>query len=122
HGFKAHAPLHPMSFATIEHNGREIALLLIVPNVRDDGALNVAYSFTTDVDAGRTDRESRWPVHEAPRLVQRCTYTLRATEAAQLRYGLADLGTKLVGVPLWADRLSGAGWASAIHAPQYLVN
>src|SRR5690606_5444831 len=44
------------------------------------------------------------------------------TEAAQLRDGLADLGTKLVGVPLWADRLSGAGWASAIHAPQYLVN
>ncbi|HEY0966923.1 MAG TPA: phage BR0599 family protein [Opitutaceae bacterium] len=111
-----------MSFSIVTHNDRDVALLLLVPNVRDDGSLRISYSFATDLSSGGSGRENREPRNPTPLLTQTCSYLLTtAAEAGALRAGLAALGDALVAVPLWCDKLTGAQWSDRIHTPAYLV-
>lgn len=104
-----------MSFAIVNHNGTDLAVLLLEPNVRDNGSIRVDYAFATQIDEGGSGRESREPDHPDLRLRQTCFYTLTKAEAATLRARLAALGDTPIAVPLWSDKLTGANWDDRIH-------
>ena len=110
-----------MSFPTVEHLGREIALLLIVPNLARDDSHRIRLRYPVRIEEGESGRENREPGRESLSLEQTCAYTLRKNDAAALKAGLATLGNKLVGVPLWCDLLAGADWADKNFVPGYLV-
>ena len=110
-----------MSFNTVNHLGTDIALLLFLPNVSEPGSHTIIYAHETEIEEGNSGRENREPQRDWLRLEQSCYYTLQAVEAGALRSGLAALGDKLVGVPVWCDRLTGGQWADRIHTPGYLV-
>lgn len=105
-----------MSFSIFDFNGTDLAVLAIEPNVRDEGAVGLAYRFATRIQTGNSGRENREADQPDLRVRQTLNYTLRtAAESAALRARLAALGDGLVAVPLWVDRLSGADWDDRIH-------
>jgi hypothetical protein len=110
-----------MSFTTVTHLGREIFLLLTRPDVTDDGSHKISFSFSTNVDEGTSSRESRSPDYDWFRLEQSCVYTLRQADSASLLQGLASLGSKLVGMPLWCDLLTGATWSQRALSSGYIL-
>ncbi len=110
------------TFPTIFHNGREITLLLLAPDLGDSDSLALNYTLATDISAGSTDRESRTPLQDWLRVEQTCSYFLTAKPATELRAALATLDDKLVAVPLWCDIATRATWADRIHETVYAVN
>jgi hypothetical protein len=111
-----------VSFPIVNHLGRDLALLVLTPNVRDDDALSIEYAFATTVAAGGSSRETREPGAPDMRLRQSLRYSFAtAAEAAMFRAGLAALGDKLLLVPIWTDVLPGAQWADRIHTGSYLL-
>jgi hypothetical protein len=111
-----------MSFPIVNHLGRDLALLVLAPNVRDDNSFEIEYACTTTVAEGGSRRETREPNAPDMRLRQSCSYLFAtAAEAAAFRAGLASLGDTLLLVPIWTDVLTGAQWADRIHTGSYLL-
>ncbi len=113
-----------MSFLVSSHGGRPLGIFYARPNVRDDGSLRIAYTFSTRVATGGSGRETREPEHPDVRLQQRCSFLLSQLDAAALRTGLASLGAEadpLFAMPIWCDALKGSQWADRIHNPSWLV-
>ncbi|MBX3736749.1 MAG: phage BR0599 family protein [Candidatus Didemnitutus sp.] len=111
-----------MSFPIVNHLGRDLALFLNVPNVREDGSFAITYAFSTTLVSGGSGRENREPHAPDMRLRQSCAYLFATgAEAAAIRAALADLGDTLILVPIWTDVLTGAQWADRIHTGNYLL-
>lgn len=112
-----------MKFPFINHLGSELLLLLGRPDASGDaGEMSILYTFSGDVFAGETGRETRMPRVAGVRLEQSCGYLLRPADADALRTALANLGDKRVAVPLWCDISTPAGWPARLHATAWAVN
>lgn len=104
----------------------QFRLLLIQPDFQPEEGrpIEVAHRFDTLVGESRTSIEERRPGRRGMLLTQTCTLFLRdAAMADDWRKGLAALGPRPVGVPLWIDAMPPAQWkAQRIYDAQYVVN
>lgn len=102
----------------------QFRLLLIRPDFSPAAGrpLEVVHRFETLIGEGRTSIEERRPGRRALLHTQTCTLALRtAALADDWRKGLAALGERPVGLPLWIDALPSARWAERIYDGQKLV-
>lgn len=102
----------------------QLRLLLIQPDFQPEigNGIEIAHSFDTLIGESRTSIEERRPGRRAMLLTQSCTLFLRtATMADDWRKGLAALGPRPVGIPLWIDALPPARWDERIYDAQKIV-
>ncbi|MBI5692589.1 MAG: phage BR0599 family protein [Verrucomicrobia bacterium] len=102
----------------------QFRLLLIQPDFQPDEGrpIEISHRFDTRIGESRTSIEERRPGRRALLLTQTCTLFLRtAAMADDWRKGLAALGSRLVGVPLWIDALPPAQWAERVYDARKIV-
>ncbi len=102
----------------------QFRLLLIKPDFQPDQGrgIEIAHQLDTTIGEGRTSIEERRPGRRAMLLTQSCTLMLpSATVADDWRKGLAALGPRPVGIPLWVDALPPARWGERIYDAKKIV-
>ena len=101
----------------------QFRLLLIRPDFQPDQGRPIEnlHRIDTIIGEGRTTIEERRPGRRAMLVSQTCTLLLRGNGADDWRKGLAALGSRPVGVPLWIDALAPAAWATRIYDPLKIV-
>ncbi len=106
-----------MLFPLATVSGYQFRLLLIKPDHQPEAGrpIQIAHQLDTMIGEGRTTIEERRPARRAMLLSQTCTLMLRGNGADDWRKGLAALGTRPVGMPLWVDALAPAQWASRLY-------
>lgn len=109
-----------MSFLSLNYSGDNIDVIAFAPEW--EPGIGLTLTWPSVIDVGLSGREERAPEADSPRFNLTVTLVLEAAEAHALRAGLASLGDKLVGVPLWPDRLAGADWATRIFSPETILD
>ena len=102
----------------------QIRLLLIRPEINQarGRTIEVGHRFDTIIAEGRTTIEERMAGRSALLLSQRCTLPLVGDSADDFRKGLAALGERPIGIPLWIDALPVAQWPQRIYEAQKVIN
>lgn len=103
-----------MLFPSTTLGDLQLRLLLIRPEINQEKgrAIEVTHRFDTTIGEGRTLIEERSAARQGLLLTQRCTLPLKGNAADDWRKGVAALGPRLVGVPLWIDALPAVRWKS----------
>ncbi|MES2692793.1 MAG: phage BR0599 family protein [Verrucomicrobiota bacterium] len=107
-----------MLFPSASIGDLQLRLLLIQPDFQpDDGRpIEISHQFDTLIGESRTSIEERRPGRRALLLTQTCTLFLRTANIADdWRKGLAALGVRPVGIPLWIDMLPPAQWSERVY-------
>jgi hypothetical protein len=106
-----------MLFPAANIGALQFRLLLIRPDFQPDQgrSIEVLHRLDTDISEGRTTIEERRPGRRAMLLSQTCTLCLQGNAADDWRKGLAALGPRPVGMPLWIDALAPAQWGERIY-------
>lgn len=101
----------------------QFRLLLIQPDFQPEAGrdITISHRLDTDIAEGRTSIEERRPARRAMLLTQSCTLCLRGTAADDWRKGVAALGARPIGIPLWVDMLPPEQWAERIYDARKIV-
>lgn len=94
--------------------GREVVCLLFPP-AWGEQAMAIEHRTRTGVTEGLSGREERSAAGSTLRLQVSLSIQLDAAEAHALRTGLAQLGDRMVGIPLWPDLLVGGQWSGRLY-------
>ena len=101
----------------------QFRLLLIQPDFGPERGrtIEIAHQLDTLIGEGRTTIEERRPGRRAMLLTQTCTLALRGNAADDWRKGVAALGSRPIGMPIWIDALKPADWATRIYDAKKIV-
>ncbi len=113
-----------MLFPSATIGDLQLRLLLIQPDFQPDAGrpIEIAQRFDTLIGESRTSVEERRAGRRALLHTQTCTLFLRtAAMADDWRKGLAALGARPVGMPLWVDALPPARWDERIYDARKIV-
>jgi hypothetical protein len=111
-----------MLFPSATIGDLQFRLLLIRPLLGDGRAIEVQHRLDTIIGEGRTTIEERSAGRAALLLAQHCTLPLKGGARDDWQKGLAALGPRPVGMPLWIDALPVSRWAERIYDPLKAVN
>lgn len=102
------------------HLGAPLYLWLLPP--QGQYLAEIGVMIDTRIDEGSSRRENRRPVFENIRLSQAVEWTLfNAADGNAFVEALATLNVEPIGVPLWADAVRPADWATRIFSGNYAV-
>lgn len=102
------------------HQGNNLVVILL--DADWSRPMEIDHALETEVERGRSGRESRSAKREAMRLTQKCTFTLEKADADSLRFELYGLQDKLVAIPLMPDVRDEATWAARVYDAEYFLN
>jgi uncharacterized phage protein (TIGR02218 family) len=109
-----------MKFPTASVGALNFRLLLVQPNWRSP--IVVDHRFPTMITESRLSIEERRSIATTMRLTLKCELQPYGTASDDWRKGVYELGTELVGAPLWCDVRTPDQWANRIYSPGYVVN